>query len=268
MSSAPLTGKLALITGASKGIGKATALRLAKDGASVVIGYSSDPSSAEELVRTIGDDRALAVKANVSEVAEIEKLVKQTVDKFGNIDILIPNAGVAPMQDLEQTTEEDFDYTMALNVKGPYFLCQVSTIAYPSHDSAVALTVVQKAVPHMAPGSHIVLLSTSLCINSGITPKYLLYVTSKGAVEQMTRVMAKDVARKGINLNTIAPGPTGTELFYKGKSQQLIDMIAGSSPFKKLGQPEEIADSIALLCGTDSRWISGQILYVNGAAMV
>ncbi|KAI4280030.1 MAG: hypothetical protein L6R38_004767 [Xanthoria sp. 2 TBL-2021] len=249
MSSAPLTGKLALITGASKGIGKATALRLAKDGASVVIGYSSDPSSAEELVRTIGDDRALAVKANVSEVAEIEKLVKQTVDKFGNIDILIPNAGVAPMQDLEQTTEEDFDYTMALNVKGPYFLCQ-------------------KAVPHMAPGSHIVLLSTSLCINSGITPKYLLYVTSKGAVEQMTRVMAKDVARKGINLNTIAPGPTGTELFYKGKSQQLIDMIAGSSPFKKLGQPEEIADSIALLCGTDSRWISGQILYVNGAAMV
>ncbi|KAI4225935.1 MAG: hypothetical protein L6R36_003555 [Xanthoria steineri] len=249
MASAPLAGKVALITGASKGIGKATALRLAKDGASVVIGYSSDPSSAEELVKTIGDDRALAVQANVSEVPEIEKLVKQAVDRFGKIDILIPNAGTAPMQDLEQTTEKDFDYTMALNVKGPYFLSQ-------------------KAVPHMAPGSHIVLLSTSLCINSGITPNYLLYVTSKGAIEQMTRVMAKDVARKGINLNTVAPGPTGTELFYKGKSQQLIDTIAGSSPFKKLGDPEEIADGIALLCGADSRWISGQILYVNGAAMV
>ena len=127
MSSAPLAGKVALITGASKGIGKATALRLSKDGANVVIGYSSDANSAEELVKTIGHDRALAVKADVSVVTEMEKLVKQTVDKFGKIDILIPNAGVAPMKDLEQTTEEDFDFTMALNVKGPYFLCQVSS---------------------------------------------------------------------------------------------------------------------------------------------
>ncbi|KAI4278603.1 MAG: hypothetical protein LQ337_000935 [Flavoplaca oasis] len=249
MSSAPLAGKVALITGASKGIGKATALRLSKDGAKVVIGYSSDAKSAEELAKTIGRDRALAVKADVSVVTEMEKLVKQTVDKFGKIDILIPNAGVAPMKDLEQTTEEEFDSTMALNVKGPYFLCQ-------------------KAARHMAPGSHMVLLSSSLCINSGITPNYLLYITSKGAVEQMTRVMAKDVARKGINVNAIAPGPTGTELFYKGKSQQLVEMIAGFSPFKKIGEPEEIADAIALLCGSDSRWISGQILPVNGAAMV
>ncbi|KAL8782661.1 MAG: hypothetical protein Q9213_005200 [Squamulea squamosa] len=247
--SAPLAGKVALITGASKGIGKATALRLAKDGANVVINYSSDATSAEELVKAIGQDRALAVKANVSNVAEIENLVKQAIEKFRKIDILIPNAATGTTKDLEQTTEEDFDYTMALNVKGPYFLCQ-------------------KAVPHMAPGSHIILLSTSLCINSGLTPNYLLYVTSKGAVEQMTRVMAKDVARKGITVNAIAPGPTGTELFYKGKSEQLINMIAGASPFKKLGEPEEIADSIALLCGSDSRWISGQILRVNGAGFV
>ncbi|KAL8731621.1 MAG: hypothetical protein Q9166_003309 [cf. Caloplaca sp. 2 TL-2023] len=249
MPSAALAGKVALITGASKGIGKATALRLAKDGANLVINYSSDASSAEELVKTIGEDRALAVKANVSDVAEIEKLVKQTVDKFGKIDILIPNAGTAPMKDLEQTTEDEFDYTMALNVKGPYFLSQ-------------------KAAPHMPPGSHVVLLSTSLCINSGITPNYLLYVTSKGAIEQMTRIMAKDVARKGICVNAIAPGPTGTELFYKGKSDELVNMIAGMSPFKRLGQPEEIADAIAFLCGSDSRWVAGQVLRVNGAAIV
>ncbi|KAL8681713.1 MAG: hypothetical protein Q9224_006834, partial [Gallowayella concinna] len=230
-------------------IGKATVLRLAKDGASVVINYSSDAGPAEELVKAIGSDRALAVKADVSNVAEIEKLVKESVDKFGKIDILIPNAGSAAMKDLEQTTEEDFDSTMAVNVKGPYFLCQ-------------------KAAPHMAPGSHVVHLSTSLCINSGITPNYLLYVTSKGAIEQMTRVMAKDLARKGICVNAIAPGPTGTELFYKGKSEEVINMIAGVSPFKRLGQPEEIADAIALLCGSDSSWISGQILRVNGAAMV
>lgn len=130
MSSAPLTGKVAVITGGSKGIGKATVLRLAKDGASVVINYSSDGASAEELVTILGNDRALAVKANVSDVAEIERLVKQTIEKFGKIDILIPNAGTAPMKDLEQTTEEDFDYTIALNVKGPYFLCQVSSFAF------------------------------------------------------------------------------------------------------------------------------------------
>lgn len=122
-----LAGKVAVVTGASKGIGKATALRLAKDGASVVINYSSDASSAEELVKTVGSDRAIAVQANVGKIPEIEKLVKQTVDKFGKIDILIANAAVAPNKDLEQTTEEDFDMTMELNIKGPYFLCQVST---------------------------------------------------------------------------------------------------------------------------------------------
>lgn len=127
MSSGSLAGKVALITGASKGIGKATALRLAKDGASVVINYSSDAKSAEELVQTIGSDRALAAQANVGIVAEIEKLVQQTVDKFGKIDIVVANAGVAPVKDLEHTTEEDFDTTMAVNVKGSYFLCQVCT---------------------------------------------------------------------------------------------------------------------------------------------
>lgn len=120
-----LAGKVAIVTGASKGIGKATALRLAKDGASVVINYFTDGNSAEELVKLIGSERALAVQANAGSIPEIEKLVKQTVDRFGKIDILIANAGAAPVKDLEQTTEEDFDMTMTVNVKGPYFLCQV-----------------------------------------------------------------------------------------------------------------------------------------------
>lgn len=136
-----LAGKVAVVTGASKGIGKATALRLAKDGASVVINYSSDASSAKELVKTIGSDRALAVQANVGKIPEIEKLVKQTVDKFGKIDILIANAAVAPNKDLEQTTEEDFDTTMELNIKGPYFLCQVRPPIYSSCPVLTRLTV-------------------------------------------------------------------------------------------------------------------------------
>ncbi|KAL8987604.1 MAG: hypothetical protein Q9177_003201 [Variospora cf. flavescens] len=247
MSSGPLAGKVALITGGSKGIGKATALRLAKDGASVVINYAADASSAEEVVKAIGSDRALAVQGNAGDVAEIEKMVKQTVDRFGKIDILIPNAAAATMRDLEHTSEEDFDATMALNVKGPYFLCQ-------------------KAVPHMPPGSHIVLLSTSLCINTAVLPQYLLYNTTKGAIEQMNRVMSKDLARKGIAVNCIAPGPTGTELFYKGKSEELLKFIAAQSPFNRFAEPEELADAMAFFCGSDSRWVSGQIMRVNGAA--
>lgn len=123
------TGKVALITGASKGIGKATALRFAKDGASVVINYNSDSKSADALVQQIGVDKALAVQADVSKVADIEKLVKATVDKFKKIDILIPCAGMLPMSPLEATTEELFDQIFGLNVKGPYFLCQVRRVS-------------------------------------------------------------------------------------------------------------------------------------------
>ena len=125
-----LRGKVILITGASKGIGKATALRVAQDGASVVINYLTDAHSADELVKHIGADRSLAVQADASTVDGCEKLVKATVEKFFKIDVLIPNAGVLPMKDLEHTTEADFDTTFSLNVKGPYFLAQVCPLSY------------------------------------------------------------------------------------------------------------------------------------------
>jgi 3-oxoacyl-[acyl-carrier protein] reductase len=125
-STQPLAGKIALITGASKGIGAATALELSSLGAKVVINYSSDSAPADELVKRIGSDNAIAIKADAGSVQEIEALVKQTVEKWGRIDILIPNAGIAPMKDLESTTEEDFDAVYRLNVKGVYFLVQVS----------------------------------------------------------------------------------------------------------------------------------------------
>lgn len=245
MSLAPLTGKVALITGGSKGIGKATAIALAKAGAHVVINYSSDSAAANEVVEHIGSDRAYALKANVGDVGEIKELVKHTVDKFGKIDILIPNAGVLPMKDLENTTEQDFDQTFGLNVKGPYFL-------------------VQSAAPHMASGSHIILVSTSLCAASTVTPNYLLYCSSKGAIEQMTRILSKDLARKAICVNAVAPGPTGTELFYKGKPESVLKMIAGFSPQNRIGTPEEIADTITFMSGPGSRWVTGQVIRVNG----
>lgn len=123
----PLAGKVALITGASKGIGAATALELASLGAKVVINYSSDAAPADELVKKIGSDKAIAIKANAADVGEIERLVQDTVKWGGKIDILVPNAGLALMKTLEQTTETEFQRTMDLNVKGPYFLAQVGT---------------------------------------------------------------------------------------------------------------------------------------------
>jgi 3-oxoacyl-[acyl-carrier protein] reductase len=180
----PLTGKTALITGASKGIGASTALHLAQLGAKVIINYSSDPAPADALVQQIGPSNAIAIRANAGSVPDIERLVKESVaweGSSGKIDILIPNAGTSIMSSVEQTTESDFDLTYNLNVKGPYFL-------------------VQKALPYMPSGSHVVLLSTSLCASSTITPNYLLYTSSKGAIEQMTRVLAKDLGQKGINV--------------------------------------------------------------------
>lgn len=126
----------------------------------------------------------------------------------------------------------------------------------------------QKALPYLSKGSHIILLSTSLNALSAVAPNYLLYCTSKGAVEQMTRVMAKDLGRKGILVNAIAPGPTGTELFLKGKSDELIKTIASWNPFGRLGMPEDIAKATAFLASDGSGWVNGQVLRVNGGMTV
>ena len=244
-----MQGKVAIITGGSKGIGRAIALRLAKSGATVVVNYSSDVAAADEVVSQIGKDRALAVKADAGTVAGVSALVDATVEKFGRVDVVIPNAGMMPMQDLEHTTEATFDKIYNLNVKGPYFLAQ-------------------KAVPHMPEGGRIIFVSTGIAHNSAVPPPYLLYASTKGAVEQMTRVMSKDLGRKGITVNAIAPGPTATELFFEGKSEAMVKGIASQSPFNRLGKPEEVAELAAFVAGPESAWVSGQIIGANGASFV
>ncbi|TLD36005.1 Versicolorin reductase 1 [Venturia nashicola] len=241
-----LSGKVALITGGTKGIGKATAQKFIVEGASVVVNYGRDAAAAEALVQEVGSDRFLAVQGDAGKISDIEKIVAAAVKKFGKLDIVMANAGVMPMKDLEHITEEDYERVMTLNVKGPLFLAQ-------------------KAVPHMAPGSSLILVSTTLAVASTVAPGYLPYLASKGAIEQMTRVLAKDLGTKGIRVNAIAPGPTGTDLFLEGKPEQMIQGIAKASPFNKLGLPEEIADVAAFVAGDASRWLSGQIVRVNGA---
>ncbi|KAI0833146.1 NAD(P)-binding protein [Hypoxylon sp. FL0890] len=242
----PLSGKVAIITGASKGIGKASAIALARLGATVVINYSSDEQAAQDAlaeVKKLGAGEARLVRADVSTVEGVQSLVKQTVDAYSKIDILIPNAGVLLMKDLEHTTEADFDRAFALNVKGPYFLAQA-------------------AAPHMSRGSHIIFVSTTLTAASTVQPGYLLYNSTKGAIEQMTRVISKDLGRKGILVNAVAPGPTGTELFFRGKSEEMLKAIANLNPQGRLGTPEEIAETIVFLAQTS--WVAGQVLRING----
>lgn len=259
---ASLSGKTVLITGGSKGIGAATSLLLAKNGANVAINYSSDSAAAEKVVQQIGADKSIAIKGDAGNVPDIESMVDQTVKKFGKIDILIPCAGILLMRSLEQTSEADWEKTYRLNVKGPYFLSQVRIHHLRRGDHANKYD--QKAVPHMPSGSHIVLISTGLTAMSTITPNYLLYVSTKGAIEQMVRVMCKDLASKGIVVNAIAPGPTATDLFLEGKSEQLLKAIANLSPFGRIGKPEEIAEGILFMASGGSQWVSGQTLRVNG----
>jgi 3-oxoacyl-[acyl-carrier protein] reductase len=244
--SLPLSGKIALVTGASKGIGASTATALVSLGAKVVINYNHGSSAASSLVSRLGEDNAIAVQADAGSITGIETLVNKTVSKFGHIDILIPNAGILPMKDLESTTEADFDAAFNLNVKGPYFL-------------------IQKALPHMSRGGSVVLISTTQNHASTVTPGYGLYCATKGAIEQMVRVLSKELlAKKGVKVNAVAPGPTGTDLFYEGKSEQMLKMIANLNPNARIGTPEEVADAIVFLCRDEARWVSGQTIRVNG----
>ncbi|EAW11911.1 putative short chain dehydrogenase/reductase family oxidoreductase [Aspergillus clavatus NRRL 1] len=241
-----LSGKVALVTGASRGIGRATALALAKDGANVVVNYIASAASAEQVVSEIGREHAIAVQADVSKREDIARLVKTTVDRFGKIDVLVLNAGLLWQKgDLLSITEQDFDTLFAANVRSPLF-------------------TIQEAAPHLTEGGRVMLFSTSLAAFSGVTPNYLLYAASKGAVEQMTRVLAKDLGRRGITVNTIAPGPIGTDAYFVGNNEQMVQLQSNLAPTGRLGKPEEVAAVVNFIASDQSQWVNGQTIRING----
>ncbi|KAF8470808.1 short chain dehydrogenase [Kalaharituber pfeilii] len=241
----PLSGKVCIVTGGSKGIGKAIALQLAKDGASVVINYSRDAAAAEEVVKAIGEGQAIAVKGDAGSVEDIRNLVTKTIETFGRLDSAICNAGIMEMKTIDSTTEEDWDRSFGVNVKGPFFLAQ-------------------EAAKHLQTGGSILFFSTSILGFSLVQPAYLLYASTKGAVEQMTRVLAKDLGRRGITVNCVAPGPTATELFLKGKTEEQITFMEKAAPGGRLGRPEDVAGLVRYLVGPEAAWINGQVVRVNG----
>lgn len=252
MSSLPLTGKVALITGSSRSIGAAVAERLAADGANVIINYVNNAGAAQEVADRInskGAGQAKIIQADVSSVEAGKELVQKTLEAFQKIDILVPNAGVLDNKTLEQVTEEHFDTHFNVNVKGVLFL-------------------VQAAAPHMTAGGRVILFSTGVTSMSVVSPNYLVYAASKGAVEQMGRVLAKDLGLRHITVNTVSPGPTNTPLFRNGKTEDQIKFFANLSPQKRLGESEDIASVVAFLSRADSQWVNGQNIRVNGGMVV
>lgn len=240
-----LDNKVAIITGSSRGIGKAIATRLAKDGAAVVINYSHSADKAEAAVNEIEQNggKAVAIGADVSKVADLERLFEQTVDKLGKVDILVNCAGVVVYKPIVEVTEDDFDKIMAVNVKGTYFSCQ-------------------QAAKRMADGGRIINISSTT--TALMLPTYSAYVASKGAVEQISRVLCKEVGDRGITVNIVSPGPTDTPLFRKGKTEEQIEHFGDMAALGRIGQVEDIADATAFLCTDDARWITGQNIRVNG----
>ncbi|TKH45929.1 3-ketoacyl-ACP reductase [Paenibacillus terrae] len=240
-----LDGKTAIITGSSRGIGRAIAEQLADLGANVVINYASSPDKAQEVVEGIiqKGGKAIALHADLGKMGDIEALFTNTITEFGRVDILVNNAGLMITKPLADVTEADFDKQFALNVKGTFFACQ-------------------QAMKHMENYGRIVNISTSVI--GQMFPSYSVYAGTKGAVEQFTRQLAKEFGSKQITINAVAPGPVNTELFQAGKTEQQIEGMKKMNAMGRLGEPEDIADVIEFLVSAKSQWVTGQTIRVNG----
>lgn len=248
----PLIGKVALVTGASRSIGASITRDLANAGASVAVNYASDASSARAVVAEIeaaGIGRAVAIQADVSTVAGATKLLELTIQEFGKIDILVLNAGIMGSRVLADIDEDFFDAHMNMNVKAPLFL-------------------VKAAVPLLPSGGRVIFISTSLTQATTVLPNALTYIASKGAIEQASRALAKDLAPKGITVNVVSPGPVDTPLFRTGKPDAVIAAIENLNPQKRLGQPDEISPVVVFVASPAASWLTGQNIRLNGGFTV
>ena len=240
-----LTGKVAIVTGASAGIGHAIAKRLAQEGAAVVVNYGKSADKAKAVVAEIEakGGKALAMQANMSQVADARRLVRDTVQRFARLDILVNNAAIAFNKPLIETTEREFDQIFALNTKGPYF-------------------AMQEAANVIADGGRIVNISTG-GTHLGL-PGATAYLGTKAALEQFTKGLAHELASRGVTVNTVSPGFTDTAMLWDSFRETAAQM----TPLRRLGKPRDIADVVAFLVSDEARWLTGQTIQASGGVVM
>ena len=238
-------GKVALVTGASRGIGMAITERLARDGFTLIINYSGNAAPAEALVRKLEDagGHAIAVKADISDPTAVRKMFDAAEAAYGGIDVLVNNAGIMALATIAETDDASFDRHIAVNLKGTF-------------------TTLREAAKRLRHGGRIVNLSSTVV--GRLVPTYGIYIATKAGVEGLTSVLAKELRGRNITVNAVAPGPIATDLFLKGKSQDVVDSLAKMAPLERLGQPDDVADVVSFLAGPDAAWVNGQVLRVNG----
>ncbi|HEV3190218.1 MAG TPA: SDR family oxidoreductase [Polyangiaceae bacterium] len=237
--------KVAIVTGASRGIGAAVCERLAKDGFAVVADYAGNAAEADDLVRKIkgSGGTALAVRADVSDPTAVRGLFEQTESAFGGVDVLVNNAGIMVTSPMVETDDASFDRHVAINLKGTF-------------------NGMREAAKRLRRGGRIISFSSSVV--GILQPNYAVYAATKAGVEAMTRILAKELRGRDITVNAVAPGPTGTDLFLKGKPKHVIDELADLAPLGRLGEPVDIARVVSFLVGPDAGWVNGQVLRANG----
>jgi 3-oxoacyl-[acyl-carrier protein] reductase len=237
--------RAALITGASGGIGKAVAKRLAKDGFDLVVHFAGNNGKAEELVAEVkqAGSNAIAIKADVAIAADVECLFKRSLDEFGHIDCVVHTAGIMPLFPISSGDVESFDKVISTNLRGTFL-------------------VLSQAAQHMTSGGRIIAFSSSVLAKS--FPNYGAYIASKAGVEGLVHVLANELRGRNITVNAVAPGPTGTDLFLKGKGEALIKELTNLAPLERLGTPEDIAGVVSFLVGPDGGWVNAQVLRANG----
>jgi 3-oxoacyl-[acyl-carrier protein] reductase len=242
------TKKVAIVTGASRGIGAAIADRLAGDGFAVVVNYSASAGPAEALVGKIkaNGGSALAVRADVADSAAVRSMFEATEKAFGGIDALVNNAGIMTLARVADSDDAMLDRQIAVNLKGTFY-------------------GMREAARRMRNGGRIVNFSTSIVGTKLET--YSVYAATKAAVETMTAILSKEMRGRNITVNAVAPGPVETELFLEGKSPELVERMAKMNPMERIGTPEDIASVVSFLLGPDGGWVNGQVLRANGGAV-
>ena len=237
--------KVAIVTGASRGIGAAVAERLAADGFTVVINYAGSAAPAEALATKIekAGGKAITAQADVSDPAAVARMFDSAEAACGGVDVLVNNAGIMLLAPIAEATDELFDRQVAINLKGVF-------------------NGMREAAKRLRGGGRIISFSSSVV---GLyQPTYGIYAATKAGIEAMTHILSKELRGRNITVNAVAPGPTATALFLDGKPQEVIDHLSKLAPLERLGRPDDIASAVAFLAGPDGAWINGQVLRANG----